>query len=495
MEVDYIRVYEKTPGDDNNNSGNTDKLTKVTAPTSVAKGESVTISIDYSATENLKIVSLLQQTGTWATYSGAAASTNVSAGTGTVNLTFTIPNDVPVGSNFQFQNYITTTDGGWAQNKHNLSKSPITVIAGGGTTKITEVSSPTSIIRGNTVSFNVKYNAVGTQKISCAFQSTKSPNYKVYVSTLKTVSSGSGTINVSLAIPNDVPLGSDYQFQTYISPDGSWSHADRHNLTKAPITVTSGGDNSSDNILINPGFESGSSQSPNNWWRNNNALVIRDSDLHKNGSYSLKIKSNSTGEFYAASNFINVDSGVQKIKFGGWSKCSNVQNSANYSIYLKVTFTDNTVQWPSVAINKGTHDWEKVERTLTYSKTIKSVKVFPWLSKGTGVVWFDDIFVQTITSSGKKLANENEFTPLKGSIATYPNPNTGYFTIKLKSVYKGDISFSVFAIDGRQVNNSRTVKSENEFLKTIDISDQQSGTYFIKIIAGENQYIQKIIKR
>ncbi len=132
LEVDYLRIYQKT------SSGGSDEITSVSGPASISTGQSVTVAVDYSASTNRKIVSLLQLgespwTSTWGGQT-ATASQNVSAGSGTVNLTFTIPNGVPVGSNYQYQNYITTTNGGWAQKLHNGRQYPITVSNGGGGT-------------------------------------------------------------------------------------------------------------------------------------------------------------------------------------------------------------------------------------------------------------------------------------------------------------------------------------------------------------------------
>ncbi len=76
-------------------------------------------------------------------------------------------------------------------------------------------------------------------------------------------------------------------------------------------------------------------------------------------------------------------------------------------------------------------------------------------------------------------------------VSTYPNPTTDILQLKIDNNELKNISYQLFDVSGKMLKMNNISSSINQ----IDMSNYQSGTYFVKIIS-ENQSIKefKIIK-
>lgn len=83
---------------------------------------------------------------------------------------------------------------------------------------------------------------------------------------------------------------------------------------------------------------------------------------------------------------------AKPISFSAENKTENVSGKtdvANYSIYLDITYADNTKKYGvTAAFKTGTHDWEKASASFTPEKPIKSLSYYMLFRKKTGKVWF-----------------------------------------------------------------------------------------------------------
>ncbi len=110
-----------------------------------------------------------------------------------------------------------------------------------GTNDVTSVSAPGSVKRGQTAAIKVGYKASAQRELVTMFQLDTAP-WTLYKTVRTTVSAGTGTKTINVAIPSNVPVASNkYQFQVYlVPPGGEWS--DRlDNLRKADVDVTNSG--------------------------------------------------------------------------------------------------------------------------------------------------------------------------------------------------------------------------------------------------------------
>ena len=230
LEVDYLRVYEKSGGGSSGGGGNggaggsTDNIASVSGPANIKRGQRVTVAIKYNTKTPRTIVAAFQLARKpWTTYKGATASKNVAAGSGTASLTFMIPDDVPLGTNYQYQSYITETNKGWNERKNFKEQTAITVVKekennNGNADNIIWASGPTNIKRGQHVTVKVKYKASVPRKIVSVLQLARFPWTTYKGATASTnVKAGKGIANLTFTIPKHVPLGKHYHYQNYIT--------------------------------------------------------------------------------------------------------------------------------------------------------------------------------------------------------------------------------------------------------------------------------------
>lgn len=138
-------------------------------------------------------------------------------------------------------------------------------------------------------------------------------------------------------------------------------------------------------------------------WRTNNQKLNDVSgwvnDTVHSGKKSLKIikedkeTNSSWGGFK-----VDLERPTKKIVLGGWSKSENVAGAKLYCLDFKIDFIDGTYEWvyEGLEFEKGTNDWTKKENVLQFDKDIVSITPKLLLYKGSGVVWFDDIYARPI---------------------------------------------------------------------------------------------------
>ena len=74
----------------------------------------------------------------------------------------------------------------------------------------------------------------------------------------------------------------------------------------------------------------------------------------------------------------------------------------------------------------------------------------------------------------------------------FPNPNTGKFTVQLKSGSNQDIQVKVYDIGGRQIFNN-AYRNSGTFNEVIKLNNVQSGMYLVNVSDGTRTSTKKII--
>ncbi|GAB1857457.1 hypothetical protein MHTCC0001_22930 [Flavobacteriaceae bacterium MHTCC 0001] len=127
-------------------------------------------------------------------------------------------------------------------------------------------------------------------------------------------------------------------------------------------------------------------------------------DEVKTGKKSVKIINIEGKNARWAGEEIALEKSTNTFEIEGWSKAENVsQNTRLYGLDIKMIFEDETSVWyyKTLRFSKGTHDWEKVNSTITFDKKVKKILPYLILYKGTGTVWFDDVRVLPIHNGYK----------------------------------------------------------------------------------------------
>jgi hypothetical protein len=102
----------------------------------------------------------------------------------------------------------------------------------------------------------------------------------------------------------------------------------------------------------------------------------------------------------------------------------------------------------------------------------------------------EDATQEELKSAGIKEKKGNlEVENLKFS----PNPSNGKFNLSFSVKEKKKVTINIYNIKGNLVYSETLKDFEGTYNKEIDISDEESGSYFIQIIQGIYDIIKKII--
>jgi hypothetical protein len=74
-----------------------------------------------------------------------------------------------------------------------------------------------------------------------------------------------------------------------------------------------------------------------------------------------------------------------------------------------------------------------------------------------------------------------------------PNPSNGKFDLNFNLKNKGDAEINVFNMEGKQVYNEKLSGFQGEYKKSIDLSNNNKGVYFVKIQQGTHSQVKKVV--
>jgi hypothetical protein len=74
-----------------------------------------------------------------------------------------------------------------------------------------------------------------------------------------------------------------------------------------------------------------------------------------------------------------------------------------------------------------------------------------------------------------------------------PNPTNGIVNLKFSSDFKDAVKITVINLEGKKVFSEKIKNFDGKYNKDIDLSKEESGTYFINILQDNKQLTKKII--
>ena len=150
--------------------------------------------------------------------------------------------------------------------------------------------------------------------------------------------------------------------------------------------------------IYNPQMELADSAGlPDGWVTSGQSLTTATgwaTDAARSGTRALKIsKSSGTNAVWRGRDVPFSGTLPKTFTFRGWSKADAVAGSSLYALDFYVQFEDNSEQHYASGLSfaTGTHDWEKVERQITFAKGVKLLRPWALFYGGTGSAWFDDV--------------------------------------------------------------------------------------------------------
>ena len=154
-----IGCYEGSTGNTGGGSSFTDDVVSVSAPGSVNQGETVQVTVQYSASTTRDVAVRLEDTQNGYAQVANEGRQTVNAGTGTITFNLTVNNNAPVANDrFQFQTLVTEVGGWWNEKKDNFGIYGVDITSGGGSNVIGEVGSSSANDQWKTVNLNRSYS-------------------------------------------------------------------------------------------------------------------------------------------------------------------------------------------------------------------------------------------------------------------------------------------------------------------------------------------------
>lgn len=91
----------------------------------------------------------------------------------------------------------------------------------------------------------------------------------------------------------------------------------------------------------------------------------------------------------------------------------------------------------------------------------------------------------------KRLKSDNKLEV--DNMIFYPNPNSGKFNLKFSLRQKGNATVSIYNTSGKQVYTESLAGFSGDYNKSIDISGNDKGVYFVKVEQGGHAMVKKIV--
>ena len=96
-------------------------------------------------------------------------------------------------------------------------------------------------------------------------------------------------------------------------------------------------------------------------------------------------------------------------------------------------------------------------------------------------------YQQAVDSSSVSIAEIENTAKMK----LYPNPTTNSAKLEISSNFNSATTIAVYSLDGKLISsNSLTLTSGIESSIQIDVSNQASGVYMIRIIGEDNSFLE-----
>ena len=104
----------------------------------------------------------------------------------------------------------------------------------------------------------------------------------------------------------------------------------------------------------------------------------------------------------------------------------------------------------------------------------------------------NNTFSQTLTLrvEGPTGIGDSEFAK---SLNVFPIPGSDQITFRMENDYLGAMKIKIFDIKGKMVKGFDVVKSTQQYLQELNVSDMQSGTYYFYVILDKDIILEKLL--
>lgn len=158
-----------------------------------------------------------------------------------------------------------------------------------------------------------------------------------------------------------------------------------------------------------------------------------------------------------------------------------------------LTFTFNNILLPDSNVNEpASHGLIEFTINQHPSNSVGTI------IENTAEIYFDfnPAVVTNTATNTIVLPTTIEEIKLSNAVSVYPNPTEGRIKISFNTTYENEVSFALFDITGRKVNElTQNKKMTGTQVLDWNIGHVKSGIYFLSVKIGDKNYTNKIVVR
>lgn len=430
-------------------STNNDTISFLNAETEFTSKTTYTIPVSYTATTNREIVVELWSSTGWLT----ETKVSVTAGSGTKDVVLNLNQAPDVGTNYILKTHIRPINTNWQEAIDRDQIDNINI--NNYNNEVSFVNPQLSIQSSNSYNFTINYEASDDREIIVAFWDSSGWVAQNSV----TVSSGTGTKNITVSLPSKPIPGSGYIYKAHIKPvGGTWQQAfdwdQVNNVTVLPSQIISNG-------VYNVKGLQYSQLLTSNGTDNHNVFMNNDSGLnsqnwlftHTNNNY-YTIKNVSTNRFL-------------EVPYGACQDRSNVATWLDAKDNHKIWKIEKNCQYFSL---KPKHcETKSLDRAA--GAVNANVQIWGYFSGNNNQKWI----ITPVNTSKLDLSKGN---PSNNDVTVYPVPATNILNVSFKSALNSG-KINIYDVSGNLLVSKKILANSKH--QSVSVSNLSSGIYFLQI--------------
>lgn len=83
--------------------------------------------------------------------------------------------------------------------------------------------------------------------------------------------------------------------------------------------------------------------------------------------------------------------------------------------------------------------------------------------------------------------------PVDESVAIYPNPSNGVFTISVSNLNTHRVDLRIINVIGNEILRETLTSTDAQFSKTIDLNRYAKGLYYVKLEADGYSTVRRVV--
>lgn len=100
-----------------------------------------------------------------------------------------------------------------------------------------------------------------------------------------------------------------------------------------------------------------------------------------------------------------------------------------------------------------------------------------------------EVEAKPTTSNNASTLNNNSLEALE----IFPNPSAGIINVSFNLAQQGITSLEIYNIEGKQVYQRALGNFEGNYNERIDLSEEAPGTYFVRVLQGDETMVKKVV--